>query len=103
MRDRLPAAVLHARKKGFNAPLSGWLAGELREFTYDVLAPARLRRQGLLDPTAVRHLVDEHMTRVVDRSREIWALLFLVVWHDEVLHGARPTAAPAAPAAPAYA
>ena len=96
MRGRLPEAILSGRKKGFNVPMSGWLAGELRDFTHDVLAPTRLRRQGLLDPAAVGRLVAEHMTRQIDRSREIWALLYLVVWHDEVLRGIRPPTAAAA-------
>jgi hypothetical protein len=50
----------------------------------------------LLDPTAVGRLVDEHMSRAADRSHALWTLLVLVVWHDEVVTGARPPAALAA-------
>src|SRR2546428_10733809 len=96
MAERLPAAIVRGKKLGFNVPMSAWLAGELREFTQDVLAPARLRRQGLLDPTAVGRLLDEHMTRRADRSHALWTLLVLVVWHDEVVSGVRPPAALAA-------
>ena len=84
MAGRLPAAIVDGRKRGFNVPIPAWLTGELRDFTHDVLAPTRLRRQGLLDPDAVGRLVAEHMTRQVDHSRAIWALLVLVVWHDLV-------------------
>jgi hypothetical protein len=49
-----------------------------------MLAPTRLRRQELFDPDAVGRLVTEHMTRRMDHSRAIWALLVLVVWHDLV-------------------
>jgi asparagine synthase (glutamine-hydrolysing) len=91
MRGRLPEAILAGRKKGFNVPMAGWLWGDLRDFTHDVLSPTRLRRQGLLDPDGVGRIVAQHMTRQIDRSREIWALLFLVVWHDEVLRGVRST------------
>jgi asparagine synthase (glutamine-hydrolysing) len=96
MAGRLPDPVVRGRKLGFNVPMSAWLAGELREFTQDVLAPARLRRQGLLDPAAVGRLVHEHMTRQADRSHALWTLLVLVVWHDEVVSGVRPPAALAA-------
>jgi len=89
MRDRLPAAVVRGGKKGFNVPMSAWLCGELRDFTRDLLAPTRLRRQGLLDPAAVGRLVDEHLARRADRSHAIWTLLVLVAWHDEVLRGAQ--------------
>jgi asparagine synthase (glutamine-hydrolysing) len=96
MRGRLPESILSGRKKGFNVPMAGWLWGGLRDFTHDVLSPTRLRRQGLLDPDGVGRLLAQHMTRQIDRSREIWALLFLVVWHDEVLRAVQPTGTAAA-------
>jgi len=94
MAGRLPAAVVDGRKRGFNVPIPAWLTGELRDFTHDVLAPTRLRRLGLFDPAAVSRLVAEHMTRQVDHSRAIWALLVLVVWHD-LVRGEVSTAATA--------
>src|SRR5947209_1941253 len=63
MAGRLPAAIVDGRKRGFNVPIPSWLVGELRNFTHDVPTSTRLRRQGLLDPDAVGHLVAEHMTR----------------------------------------
>ena len=92
MTGRLPDRVVRGRKRGFNVPMSAWLAGELREFTRDTLAPERLRRQGLLDPVAVGRMLDEHLSRRADRSHALWALLVLTVWHDEVLTGVRPPA-----------
>jgi asparagine synthase (glutamine-hydrolysing) len=99
MAGRLPEPILRQRKLGFNLPIAGWLAGELRDFAQDVLSPTRLRRQGLLDPDAVGRLVSDHVRRRADHSRAIWALLFLTVWHDEVLHGSWvPAAGRVAPA-----
>ena len=98
MAGRLPDPIVRGKKLGFNVPMSAWLAGELRDFTRDMLAPSRLRRQGLFDPAAVGRLVDEHMTRKADRSHALWTLLVLVVWHDEVVSGIRPPAALAAAA-----
>jgi asparagine synthase (glutamine-hydrolysing) len=100
MAGRLPEPILRQRKLGFNLPIAGWLAGELRDFAQDVLSPARLRRQGLLDPDAVGRLVTDHVRRRADHSRAIWALLFLTVWHDEVLRGSwAPAAGTVAPTA----
>src|SRR5262249_61589321 len=90
MAGRLPETVLRQRKRGFSLPIAGWFAGELREFVQDHLAPGRIRRQGLFDPDAVAGLVRAHVRREADHSRAIWALLFFVVWHDEVLDAARP-------------
>jgi asparagine synthase (glutamine-hydrolysing) len=96
MRGRLPDAILGGRKKGFNVPISAWLCGRLREFACDVLAPDRIRRQGLLDPGAVGRLLDDHLSRRADRSHAIWTLLVLSVWQDEVLHTADRATLPAA-------
>jgi asparagine synthase (glutamine-hydrolysing) len=90
MAGRLPPAVLGGKKLGFHVPMSAWLAGSLKEFATDVLAPDRLRRQGLLDPAAVGRLLREHIERRADWSHALWALLVLVVWHDEVLHASPP-------------
>ncbi len=91
MADRLPAAIVRGKKLGFNVPMASWLAGSLREFVHDTLAPSRLRRQGLLDPEAVGRLVEEHTQRRADRSHALWALLVLTVWHDEILNTASPS------------
>ena len=92
MRSRLPAAIADGKKKGFNVPIPSWITGGLRELTMDVLAPARLRQQGLLQPGAVAQLVQEHTALQADHSRAIWTLLMLSVWYDEVLRGTRYSA-----------
>jgi asparagine synthase (glutamine-hydrolysing) len=93
MKTRLPNEVLYGKKRGFNVPMPAWLAGGLKDFTRDVLAPSRVRRQGLFDPAAVERIVTEHVTRRVDHSRAIWTLLVLSVWYDEVLTAAQPPSA----------
>jgi asparagine synthase (glutamine-hydrolysing) len=90
MADRLPASVLQGKKRGFNVPMPAWLAGGLRDFTRDVLGPARLRRQGLFEPAAVERLVQDHLAKRADHSRAIWTLLVLSVWQDEMLRDLPP-------------
>jgi asparagine synthase (glutamine-hydrolysing) len=85
MTDRLPASVVRGKKRGFNVPMPGWLAGELREFLNDTLSPSRVRAQGLFDPAAVQRLVEQHGARQVDHSRALWTLLVLSVWMEDVL------------------
>ena len=89
MRSRLPPAIADGKKKGFNVPIPSWISGSLRELMMDVLAPARLRQQGLLQPDAVANLVQQHTGLQADHSRAIWTLLMLSVWYDEVLRGRR--------------
>jgi len=90
MAKRLPPAVLDGKKRGFNVPMPAWLAGGLRDFTRDVLAPDRVRRQGLFRPAAVERLVNDHLSRRIDQSRAIWTLLVLSVWQDEILRDVPP-------------
>ena len=49
----VPKAIVTGRKKGFSIPAAAWLRGPLEPFAREVLAPARVREQGLLDPAAV--------------------------------------------------
>jgi len=90
MADRLPPEVVNGKKRGFNVPMPSWLAGNLRDFTRDVLSPQRVRRQGLFRPAAIERLVADHLARRRDFSRAIWTLLVLSVWQDEILRGAPP-------------
>ena len=89
MRSRLPAPIVDGKKKGFNVPIPSWISGSLRELMMDLLSPARLRQQGLLQADVVAQLVQQHTQLQADHSRAIWTLLMLVVWYDEVLHGTR--------------
>jgi asparagine synthase (glutamine-hydrolysing) len=92
MAGRLPASVVGGKKRGFNVPMPAWLAGELREFMQDTLSPARLRVQGVFEPSAVERLMHEHVQRVRDHSRALWTLLVFSVWMDDVVGAGRPAA-----------
>ena len=53
------------------APAAAWLRGPLRPLAAELLAPATLRRQGLVDPAAVAALLDRHVQRREDLSRAV--------------------------------
>ena len=99
MRGRLPEAILTRPKMGFGVPVGEWLRGELRPLLEDTLLSSRAASRGYFHPPAVRALVDEHLTRRVDRSAHIWGLLMLELWFRECLDAA-PTAAPSSPGQP---
>lgn len=81
-RPLLPPEVVDGSKQGFSAPIAAWLRGEMAPFTRQVLSPDALRRHGLLDPAAVDRLIERHVNREEDLSREIWGLLALTLWLD---------------------
>ena len=78
----MPREIVHGRKQGFSIPAAAWLRGELEPFAREVLAPARIRAQGVFDPAAVTTLLDRHVARQADLSRQLWGLLAFGLWHD---------------------
>jgi asparagine synthase (glutamine-hydrolysing) len=80
IRSRLPRKVLRGPKRGFNVPMPGWLAGDLRTFVGDTLSPERIAAGGIFRADAVSRLVDEHFRKVADHSRNLWTLIVLEHW-----------------------
>jgi asparagine synthase (glutamine-hydrolysing) len=78
----VPREIVHGRKRGFSIPAAAWLRGELEPFAREVLAPARIRAQGVFDPAAVTTLLDRHVARQADLSRQLWGLLAFGLWRD---------------------
>lgn len=80
MRPLLPKQVMHQRKAGFYAPIDYWLADNLREMVDDLLSETTLKKRGLFNPAAVRHLVEEQRRGRDDWSLQIWQFLTLELW-----------------------
>src|SRR5829696_5715752 len=75
-------ATVHGRKKGFSVPAAAWLRGDLVPMARDLLAPDAIRRQGFLDPAAVTRVLDRHISRRADLSRQLWGLISLSLWFE---------------------
>ncbi|HET9324856.1 MAG TPA: asparagine synthase (glutamine-hydrolyzing) [Gaiellaceae bacterium] len=78
----LPRRIVYGRKRGFSIPAAAWLRGELEPFARDVLSAETLRRQGYFRPEAVARLIDRHVARDEDLSRQLWGLLAFTLWHE---------------------
>jgi asparagine synthase (glutamine-hydrolysing) len=78
----LPRQVVRGPKQGFSVPVAAWLRGPLEPFAREVLAPAAIDRQGLLEPEVVTATLDRHCSGREDLSRQIWGLLALTLWVD---------------------
>jgi asparagine synthase (glutamine-hydrolysing) len=78
----LPAELLRAKKQGFSIPAAAWLRGELEPMARATLSPDALRRQGFFDPAVVTRLIDDHVARRHDHSRQIWNLLVFALWFE---------------------
>jgi asparagine synthase (glutamine-hydrolysing) len=92
---RVPPSVLDRPKKGFGIPVAKWLNQELRELAGDLLAPHRLRAQGLFDADAVARLLREHWDGRRDNRKGLWTLLMFQMWYDRYARRS-PTVCPVA-------
>ena len=78
----LPASLIDRPKEGFLMPLNQWVADHLGDFTRDTLSESRLAKHGLLDPSAVRQLLDgtfDNQRRSFDR---VWNLVMFQLWWE---------------------
>ncbi|HET9673808.1 MAG TPA: asparagine synthase (glutamine-hydrolyzing) [Gaiellaceae bacterium] len=78
----LPRSIASGKKRGFSIPAAAWLRGELEPFARETLSQETLRRQGYFDPSVVSRLIDDHVERREDRSRQLWGLLAFTLWHE---------------------
>ena len=78
----LPPEILYRNKRGFQIPVAAWLRGRLRPLLEDMLAPDRLRADGIFDPQAVRRLMDTHFSGRVDLRKPLWNLLVFQLWRE---------------------
>jgi asparagine synthase (glutamine-hydrolysing) len=76
----IPEALFERPKQGFNVPVGAWLRGPLREWAEDLLAPARLQPQGLLDTARVQTCWAQHLSGHRNRACELWAILMVQAW-----------------------
>ncbi|MCC7367477.1 MAG: asparagine synthase (glutamine-hydrolyzing) [Chloroflexi bacterium] len=79
-RERLPAELVKAPKRGFEVPMASWIRHELRELVQDALLAPDARCAAVVRPAAVRQLIVEHMSEKRDHAMRIWALLNLEWW-----------------------
>ncbi len=82
---RLPPEIMERPKQGFAVPIAEWLRGPLRAWAEDLLAPQRLRRQGLFAPAAVGQILDEHLRGRRNHQHRLWALLMFQAWQERWL------------------
>ena len=83
--ERLGVPGLNRPKQGFAMPLTHWWKSELRDTLLPILLEPRTLQRGYLNPSAVRQLVDEHLSGRRDYGQELWLLLIFELWHRNFL------------------
>jgi asparagine synthase (glutamine-hydrolysing) len=78
----LPKDVIYRRKRGLSVPIANWINEGLRNEVDRLLAPERLRAQGLLDERHVGELLSAHRTGQANNAKPLWALIVLQYWME---------------------
>jgi asparagine synthase (glutamine-hydrolysing) len=85
--DVLPAEVLGRRKMGFGLPIARWLRTPGAAPWLELLLTPTARVRQLFDQQAIRGLIHEHCQQQIDRAPQVWSLLWLEIWLQEVCEG----------------
>lgn len=83
--QRLGVPGLDRPKQGFAMPLTHWWKSDLRDTLLPILTEPKTLQRGYLNPTAVKQLVEEHLTGRRDYGQELWLLLVFELWHRNFL------------------
>ncbi len=87
MERYIPREVTTAVKQGFSAPDASWFKGDSVEYVRRVIHDDRSLIFQYLDRTAVRELVDEHLSGQLNRRLFVWSLLNVEWWLRTFVEG----------------
>jgi asparagine synthase (glutamine-hydrolysing) len=76
---RVPQALVDRPKMGFGVPIGDWLRGPLRAWASDLLDPAGMARQGVLDAQVVQRAWQQHQAGA-ENGYLLWDVLVLQMW-----------------------
>jgi asparagine synthase (glutamine-hydrolysing) len=82
--DRLPPELLTRSKVGFGVPIDQWFRGPLRDLIHDSLLGKTFLERGIVVPNFVRYLLKEHDSGRRSNHHQIYALLMLELWFQNL-------------------
>jgi asparagine synthase (glutamine-hydrolysing) len=78
----VPPQLFERPKMGFGVPIDAWLRGPLREWAEGLIEPARLRREGWLDPVPIQSAWAAHQAGRVNAHHALWCVLMFQAWME---------------------
>ncbi len=80
MRGILPDAIIDRPKHGFGVPVGRWFRVEMASYLGNMLLSKRAQGRGILNPAAVKDMIDVHMAGRADLGNALWTLLTFELW-----------------------
>jgi asparagine synthase (glutamine-hydrolysing) len=77
----LPKEIIYRPKASFSAPLRAWVRNDLRDVINDVLVNGELTGAGMIQPTALKRLIEAERAGREDNAKQIWQLLSMELWY----------------------
>jgi asparagine synthase (glutamine-hydrolysing) len=79
----VPPTLFERPKRGFGLPIDRWLRSELKPLGEKYLLHTAARYDYLLNPEGIRQLWCQHQSGRVNRQRELWTLIALLMWLEK--------------------
>jgi asparagine synthase (glutamine-hydrolysing) len=76
----IPKDTIWRRKRGLSVPTASWINHGLRAEVDQLLAPERLRGQGMVNEKVASRLLAEHRSGAANHAKSLWALVMLQYW-----------------------
>ncbi len=80
MRDKLPPAIRHRKKIGFDIPVHDWFRGPLRSLLVDTLRAGVSTYPELFRRNVIEFYLTSHLKRRANVGYHLWGLLVLFLW-----------------------
>ncbi len=77
---KVPRECVYRPKEGFSIPIKHWLRTEFRPLMEELLAPQRLKDEGLFDVETVERLKLEHLAKRANHSHILWSMMVFQDW-----------------------
>ena len=78
----IPEGITRRPKEGFVLPIFDWMLDKLKDYSMDILSPARIGKHGLFNYTVVQRMAGEYYAGDRSNAVKIWNLMMFQIWWE---------------------